>query len=81
MIGHWRIKIIDRSIKLKNTLFCKEWEENTIVGAEVITLLEILEVIHKKSKHMQHGSIKIGFDNQKACKIIAAKVVKPSQYT
>ena len=41
----------------------------------------MLEVIHKKSKHMQHGSIEIGFDNRKAYKNITAKVVKPSQYT
>ena len=81
MTGHWIIETIDRSTKLENTLFHKEWGANTIVGAEVITLLEMLEVIHKKSKHMQHGSIEIGFDNRKVCKTIAAKVVKPSQYT
>ena len=44
-------------------LFYKEWGANTIAGAEVITLLEMLEVIRKKIKHIQQGSIKIGFDN------------------
>ena len=81
MAGHWRIESTDRSIKLKNTLFHKEQGANTIVGAEVVTLLEMLEVIHKKSKHMQQGSIKIGFDNRKAYKIIAANVIKPTQHT
>jgi len=80
MTGHWRIESEDRSIKLENTLYHKEWGANTIVGAEVITLLELLEVIYKKSKHMHQGSIEIGFDNKKAYKTITSKVVKPTQY-
>ena len=81
IIGYWRIESTDWSIKLENMLFYKEWGANTIAGAEVITLLEMLEVIRKKIKHIQQGSIKIGFDNWKAYKIIVAKVVKPTQYT
>ena len=74
--GHWRIESTNWSIKIENTLFYKEWRVNTIVGAEVITLLKMLEVIYKKSKYMQQGSIEIGFDNRKVYKIIVAKVVK-----
>ena len=75
------MKYVDQSIALENSLFHKEWGSNTIVGAEAITLLELLEVINKKSKHIQHGKINIGIDNRKLRKTIIEKVMKPAQYT
>jgi len=81
MTGHWIIASMDRSIKVENTIYHQTWGDNTIVGAEAITLLELLEVIHKKSKHIQHGSIQIGFDNRTIYKAIQSTGMKPTQYT
>ena len=55
--------------------------ENTSKGAEMITLLELIEVIGNKGKHITSGKIKIGFDNRTSYKKITQALLKPSEYT
>ena len=48
MAGYQCVKNLQQQPLLKNTTHHKELEDNTIVGAETIVLLEQLEVIEKK---------------------------------
>jgi len=45
MSGHWCIRDKNKQLLLSNTLYHKKWQDNTIVGAEVIVLLELIEVL------------------------------------
>ena len=49
-------------------MYHKNWESNTAIGAETIMLLELMEVLLRKGKHIRHGKIRIGFYNRKAYK-------------
>jgi hypothetical protein len=65
MAGHWIIADRRKELHLQNTLYHKKWGNNTIVGAETITLLELFEVLWRKGKHINRGKIEIGFDKKK----------------
>ena len=51
-----------------------------MIGAETITLLELLEVLWRKGKHINRGKIQIGFDNKKAYKEIITTLRKYTKY-
>ena len=55
--------------------------ENTAKGAETITLLELIEVLGRKGKHITSRKIQIGFDNRTSYKKIMQALLKPSKYT
>ena len=80
MAGYWCIKDIDQRLLIHNTIYHKEWKDNTCKGAEAITLLELIEVIVTKGKHIPTGKIKIGFDNRLAYRKIVNAILKPSTY-
>jgi len=65
----------------KRQFIKKRWNSSTIVGAEAITLLELIEVISLKSKHINNGSIQIGIDNRKVYQVISNAIEKPTQYS
>jgi len=81
MTGHWIIASTNENIRIENTIFHRSWGNNTIVGAEAITLLELVEVISRKSKHISHGSIEIAVDNKKVYRAITNELPKPTQYS
>jgi len=37
---------------LENTIYYKNWENNTAIEAETIMLLELIEVLLQKEKHI-----------------------------
>jgi len=80
MTGHWIITTYQQTHQIERTIYHKDWKQNTIVGAEAITLLELLEVISKKCRNVRRGTIKIGFDNAKAYNNIVKNLNKPTQY-
>ena len=53
---------------------------NTIVGAEAITLLELMEVLKKRGKHIEHGKVMIGFNNKIAHQRIINEVTNPMMF-
>ena len=55
--------------------------DNTSKGAEIIILLELIEVIGSKGKHITFRKIQIGFDNRTSHKKITQALSKPSKYT
>ena len=55
--------------------------DNISKGAETIALLELIEVLGSKGKHITSGKIQIGFDNRTSYKKITQALLKPSEYT
>ena len=47
MAGYWILTDKKRKFEIKNTVYYKKWVNNTIVGAEIIMLLELFEVLKK----------------------------------
>ena len=74
------ITLIQRNIYIEKTIYHKDWRNNTIIGAEKITLLKLIEVIVKKTKYMSSRSIKADFNNRIVYRNIKNKLVKPAQY-
>ena len=81
MTGYWCIKDGNQNTLIENLLYHKEWMDNTSKGAETITLLELIEVIGSKGKHITSRKIQIGFDNRTSYKKITQALSKPSEYT
>ena len=65
MGSHWLITDEKKQDMIQNTLFHKSWGNNTIKGAEAIVLLELITVLHKRSKNIISGKITIAIDNRK----------------
>ena len=55
---------------IKDKLFSKDQELNTLKAVEVITLLDLTETIHEKMQHMQEGHAEIYLDNRKIVEMI-----------
>ena len=55
--GHWITTTKQQNNKQQNTLehaiYHKNWRDNMIVGAKIITLLELVKVIRKKLSHLK----------------------------
>ena len=60
----------NKSFKKEHVLYHKKWIDNNSGVAEVIVLLQLLEVIEAKGRHINEGEINIGFDLKKAHKKI-----------
>ena len=52
MARYWFIIDIDQEIKLEKEVYYKKWNNNIVVKAEAITLLELLEIIERKDRHI-----------------------------
>ena len=72
---------MQQSVSLQYGIHHKNLIGNTIIGAETITLLELIEVIERKGRHITRGKLLIGFDNRIAYRDIVKKVLKPNSYT
>ena len=81
MGGYWIISNENKSFKKENELYHKRWIENNSGVAEVIVLLELLEVIEAKGRHIDEGEITIGFDLRKAHKKIINDIKQSNDYT
>ena len=67
--------------KLEKEVYHKKWTNNIVVGAEVITLLELLEVIKRKGWHISQGLLVIGVDNRKVYRRITQDIKKARVFT
>jgi len=72
MGGAWIIKNNEGDELLSNEIHHKEWNNNSNVSAEAIMLLELIQVIEWKSRHISSGKIVIALD----CREVYRKVVK-----
>ena len=78
MGGHWILTNRSQSFELENTLYHKNWQDNTCVGAEAIVLLELMEVIKRKGQNICSRLITIGVDNRKVYHKVIEDILKPS---
>ena len=62
MGGAWMIKNSNGDELIRNEIYHKEWKENSKRLVEVITLLELIQVIEQKSRHISNGKIEIALD-------------------
>ena len=67
-----------QTYEIKGSPHDKCWNENAIVGAETITLLELMEVIAKRGKGVRYRKLIIGFDNRTAHNGIVKEILKPT---
>ena len=81
MAGCWTIRNESNELLLQNHMYHKEWENNTIVRAEAITLLELIEVIERKERRISHSKIIIRVDNRKVYQKIVEEIAKPNVHT
>ena len=64
MAGFWCLTDTNLQTEISRELYHKEWNNNTIGEAEVIVLLELLQVLERKGHHINQGIVKIRFDNR-----------------
>ena len=72
MGGAWMIKNNNSNELISNEIYHKEWKENSNRLAEVKILLELIQVIEWKSRHISNKKIEIALD----CYDVYYKVVK-----
>ena len=53
-------------IEVKSNTWHKRWEHNAPVSSETIVLLELFEVLERRGRYAEEGSMTIGVDNRKA---------------
>jgi hypothetical protein len=80
MGGCWILEDLDKRFRKENIIYHKQWEDNSPGIAEVIVLLELLEMIDRKGKGITEGQIQIGFDNKQAYRKIMAPIKKTNVY-
>ena len=78
MSGYWCIRDINKQLLMCNTMYHKQWQDNTVVGAESIVLLELMEILERKGRHIDYGKVQIGFDNRIAYRKIVEQITKAS---
>ena len=64
MKGRWIIDNKENITEIYGELYHKKWNNNILGVAKVITLLELITVLERRGKHIEHGKIEIGFDNR-----------------
>ena len=64
MARFWCIRNQTQELLLKYHLYHNEWENNIVVRAEAIMLLELIETIDKKGRGTASGRIIISIDNR-----------------
>ena len=71
MRGAQIITDVEKNFELRNQLYHKEQNDNTLGFAEVIVLLELITVLEQRGRQIRNSKVKIGFDNRKHhCKIV-----------
>ena len=63
MIGYWCLTNVNQEFESYREIYHKKWENNTNGGTKVAILLELLEVLEHKGRHILSRLVRIGFDN------------------
>ena len=80
MAGCWIIAN-ESEVDLENhEIYHKRWYQNTSGAAEVLILLELIKVIERKGRNINHGKITIGIDYKRVYRKIVTKIKKSSEY-
>ena len=57
-------------------MFQKRWKHNALRSDEAIVLLELFEVLERRGRHTEEGSMAIGVDNKNTCNKVASEIKK-----
>ena len=79
MVGHCIITDAKKIYMLENTVYHKNWENDLALGSKTTTLLELMKILLRKEKRIQHRKIRIEFDNRKAHRQMKAEIRKHSK--
>ena len=60
----WIFTNTTKSFEIKQYMYIKQWEFNTLKTAEDYTLLNFVAIVEQKGRHIKSGKIKIMIDNQ-----------------
>ena len=66
---------------MDRVIFYKQWELGGIMSSKSSILLDMIETIHQKSKHINTGSVKVYQDNKLLMRLINNDIEKESLYT
>ena len=66
----------NRNKVLANRLYHKEWNNNSSIAAEALVLLELVQVIVKKSRNIREEKIIIAIDCNEVHKLIVKKYIR-----
>ena len=80
MGGCWVLTDRNNNFKIEKTLCHKEWGHNSAGTAEVLVLLELIEVLEAKGRQITEGEISIGFDCRKVCKKIVQDIRRTNDH-
>ena len=61
---------------MEKELYHKKWNQNTVVGAKVIILLKLLEILERKGQNISHSLVVIGVNNRKIYRRITQEIKK-----
>jgi len=78
--GYWILADEHKRFKKEQILYHKQWNNNSSGVAEVLVLLELLEVMEYKGQHIEEGKISIGFDHRQAYKKIVSQIKRNNVY-
>ena len=67
-------------MEISREVYHKNRNKNTIGGAKVIVLLELLQVLERKGCHINQGIVKISFDNRVNHRKLVEDIIKVSIY-
>ena len=73
---YWIITNEQQSFQLSNHLYSKQWEKNTPCSTKAIVLLELIEVLYNKGKHIESGLIKVFINNRYNNKRLTEEMIK-----
>ena len=71
MRGYQYLTNIEKNDKIENMLYSNYWKQNTPRVAEAIVVLNMIEVIKIKGRHIVNGKVVISIDSRKVHQMIA----------
>ena len=70
----------NRTLKIKNKIHHEEWGNNILGIAEVAVLLELVIVIERRGRRIQHRKFKISFDDRRNHRKIVENMHKSNKH-
>ena len=80
MAGYWTMQDLNQELLLHHHVYHKEQNENMVVRAEAITLLELIKIVERKGRGITHGRLVIRVDNCLVYHRIVENIAKPNVY-
>ena len=73
--GFWIISDITKEYEMKYRMYFKTWSLNTPKGTEVTTLLDLIEIVYRKLRHLTSRRIQIFHNNKDVVRGVNHKLI------